>query len=130
MSLVDQQLQQGLKNIKKDKVLEMQLIRAKGEELPFMDNTFDGLINTGALHCFPDTMKTLKEFSRVLKKGAPIVVQTFISGNALLIKKMKKSKFKVFEISQLKKYLTNAGFTEFQYVLDGCLINFTAKKTI
>jgi len=123
-------LQQGLKNLKRDKVLDMQLIRAKGEELPFMDNTFDGLINTGALHCFPDTLQTLKEFSRVIKKGAPIVIQTFINGNAPLIKKMKKSKFQVFEISQLKEYLTITGFTGFQFELDGCLINFTAKKVI
>jgi SAM-dependent methyltransferase len=123
-------LQQGLRNIKRDNVINIQLIRAKADELPIMDNTFNGLINTGALHCFPDTLKTLKEFWRVLNKNAPIVVQTFINGDAPLINRMKKSIYHVFEIKQIEEYLEKAGFTKFEYALDGCLINFTAKKTI
>ena len=121
-------LRQGLKNIKRDRVENMRLVRAKAEELPFRNEAFDGLTSTGALHCFPDTPKALAEFARVLKRDAPVVVQTFIDGEAPLIRKMKRSSFKVFEVDQLREYARGARLVDFRYETDGCLINFSARK--
>ncbi len=52
---------------------KINLVLSKGEELPFSNKTFDGLSFTYLLRYVVDPSKTIKELSRVLKYGAPMV---------------------------------------------------------
>lgn len=45
------------------------LVAADGENLPFINNSFDGVLMIAILHHFPNPNAALKEMSRVLKNG-------------------------------------------------------------
>lgn len=47
---------------------------AKGEDLPFPDNSFDVVVSKYALQTSPDVPKVLQEITRVLKEGGQFVL--------------------------------------------------------
>lgn len=49
-------------------------ILGKGQELPFMDNTFDAAFTNGSFHEWSDPVKVLSEIYRVLKPGGRFFV--------------------------------------------------------
>lgn len=49
-------------------------IRCDAVDLSFKDESFDAVLAGWILHELPDRLETLKEWVRVLKKGAPLVV--------------------------------------------------------
>ncbi len=48
------------------------LMRARAEDLPFPDNSFDSVVATLVFCTIPDPERALAEIKRVLKPGAPI----------------------------------------------------------
>jgi len=122
-------LQQGMTYIKRDKVQGVQLARARVEELPFEDAVFDGVICSGSLHLFPDTVLALREIMRTMKPGAPISIQTFVAGKTLINRFVQgHSWVHTFELAELQQDLNDAGFEEFQPTLDGIILTFSARK--
>jgi SAM-dependent methyltransferase len=124
-------LQKGKKYITKEKIGGVRLAHARVEELPFENAVFDGAICSGSLHLFPDTVLSLREIGRTMKKGAPLSVQTFIAGDTIVNKVLKKKNWvHNFEFDELKKYFIDAGFEEFQFQLDGpIVITFSVRKS-
>jgi demethylmenaquinone methyltransferase/2-methoxy-6-polyprenyl-1,4-benzoquinol methylase len=53
------------------------LVRARGEDLPFPDATFDALTFTYLLRYVSDPAETLREMARVVKPGGPIASLEF-----------------------------------------------------
>lgn len=51
------------------KGLNIQLIQANAEHLPFADESFDALFHFGGINLFNDPNKALNEFVRVVRKG-------------------------------------------------------------
>jgi len=45
-----------------------------GEEFPFEDSVFDGIVSRYAFHHFPDPEKSIKEIKRVLKRGGSFLL--------------------------------------------------------
>jgi SAM-dependent methyltransferase len=124
-------LRQGMVNIARDGVTGVQLARASVEGLPFENAVFDGAICGGALHLFPDTMLALREIGRTMKVGAPLAVTTFVAGNSLLSRLIKRRKnMHVFELPELQQYLSEAGFEGFESTLDGAFIMFSTRKAM
>lgn len=122
-------LQQGLKNIGRDGITNIHLARTSVETLPFEDHVFDGAICGGSLHLFPDTTLALREIARTLKPGAPLAVTTFVAGNSLLARMIKRRKnMNAFELPKLQQYLIEAGFEGFESKLDGDFILFSTRK--
>ncbi len=124
-------LKQGLKNIARDGINNIKLVRANIEELPFENNVFDGVICNGSLHLFPNTQLALQEISRVMKKGSILAATTFINGDAPIIRRIKRQKTKlarVFELQELQEFLKIADFEDFKSQTDGCFILFTVQK--
>lgn len=122
-------LRQGMKNIARDGISNIHLARTRVEELSFENDAFDGAICGGSLHLFPDTVPALREIARTMKMGAPLVVTTFVTGNSLLSRLMKRRKnMHAFELPQLQQYLTEAGFEGFKSKLDGTFIMFSVRK--
>lgn len=124
-------LRQGMTYVERDKASEVHLARARVEELPFENAVFDGVICSGSLHLFSDTVLALREIARTMKLGAPLSVQTFVSGKTLLNRFVQgRSWVHTFELDELQQYLTNAGFKEFQPEVDGIVLTFSVRKAL
>jgi SAM-dependent methyltransferase len=124
-------LRQGMTYIVRDHVPGVHLARSRVEELPFEDAVFDGAICSGSLHLFPDTVLSLREIERTMKTGAPLSVQTFIAGKAVINRLLKPfQKVRSFELLELQKYLTEAGFEGFRSKLDGVVLTFSTRKAM
>lgn len=122
-------LRQGKAYIERDNVPGVHLARARVEELPFEDAIFDGVICSGSLHLFPDTVLSLREIARTMKPGAPLSVQTFIKGKTLVNRFVQNHSWvHTFDLAELQHYLTEAGFEGFSYDLDGIILTFSARK--
>jgi ubiquinone/menaquinone biosynthesis C-methylase UbiE len=122
-------LRQGMANLAREGVTGVRLARARVEDLPFENAVFDGVICGGSLHLFPDTGIALREIARTMKTGAPLAVTTFVEGNVLLTRLMKRRKnMHVFHIPDLQRYLAEAGFEGFESKQDGTFITFSARK--
>ena len=122
-------LRQGMKNIAREGITNIQLARTRVETLPFENSVFDGAICGGSLHLFPDTALALREIARTLNAGAPLAVTTFVAGNSRLAHMMKRRKnVHAFELINLQQYLTGAGFEGFASKLDGDFIMFSTHK--
>jgi SAM-dependent methyltransferase len=123
-------LRQGMTYVARDGVSGVHLARAQVEGLPFEDAVFDGVICSGSLHLFPDTVLALREIARTMKVGAPLSVQTFIAGGQSAFMRLlgKWRDVKAFDLPQLQQYLAEAGFERFQPKLDGIFLTFSARK--
>ena len=123
-------LQKGKAYTKREGIIGVHLARARVEELPFDNAVFDGAICSGSLHLFPDTVLSLREIARTMKPRAPLSVQTFIEGNTIVNRMLKKQTWvHNFTLAELEQCLGEAGFGEFQWKLDGpIVITFTAHK--
>lgn len=113
--------------------LNILLARADVEELPFTDQFFDAACCSGALHLFPDTVKALKEISRVLKPESPLAVMTFTRRRFLKYKRvyehLKKSHGAyIFELNKLAAWLEEAGFKDFKPEIHGSMLLFSTRK--
>ena len=63
----------GQQNVQRSGLQErVALVLARGEQLPFADETFDALTFTYLLRYVDDPAATIKELARVLKPGAPM----------------------------------------------------------
>lgn len=114
-------------------ILNMHSARADAEVLPFRDGVFDACLFCGSLHIFPNTVEILQKVGRTLKKQAPVVVTTVIRGEYGIFSKKQKRQveprnMKVFELDELERMVSEAGFTEFKPEIIGCLILFMMRK--
>ena len=125
-------LKKGKSYIKRDHISGVYLSRASVDKLPFTNSVFDGAICSGSLHLFPDTILALREIARTMKPGAPLSVQTFIEGNTIVNRMLKKQPWvHNFKLAELQHCLIEAGFEGFQYKLDGpIVITFSTHKAI
>jgi ubiquinone/menaquinone biosynthesis C-methylase UbiE len=122
-------LRQGQVNIARDGISNIRLARCRAEELPFEATVFDAALVCGALHLFPDTLATLREVARTMKPGAPLVVTTFVAGDAPLTGLVRRRRnMHVFEVPVLQGMLEQAGFTGFESELDGTFLTFRVRK--
>jgi len=67
------QLKRAAKNLHRERG-RLAISRGDADRLPFPDGVFDAVISVGAIEYFPDPEKTLKEFSRVAKRGGTVIV--------------------------------------------------------
>jgi SAM-dependent methyltransferase len=123
-------LRRGMTYAARDGVAGIHLARASVNELPFEEAVFDGAICSGSLHLFPDTMQALREIVRTMKAGAPLSVQTFVAGGQSRLMRLlgRRRNVHAFELPELERYLTEAGFERFVPKLDGILLTFSACK--
>ena len=54
--------------------LKAELILGNAEELPLLDETFDGILHVGGINAFNDRAKAIVEMIRVARSGARIVI--------------------------------------------------------
>ena len=128
-------LRQGAAYVKQDGIPNTHFARARVESLPFEEGFFDAALCCGSLHLFADTEVALREVARVLKRGAILSVFTFGagSGGVLQFRQVREHSLRhhglhVFELSEMERYLTSAGFEEFQPEMSGSILTFSARR--
>lgn len=129
-------LRQGRRMAGSQRITNMHFAHARVETLPFADRQFEAAYCGGALHGFPDPIGSLREISRTLKSGAPLVVLTFLNRNQTLVRMRRKSearndklvKLHFFEVLELEQALAQAGFEGFKPLVYGGIIIFRAQK--
>jgi len=127
-------LHQGVRYVERDHIPDVYFARAKVEALPFPAEVFDAAICAGSLNHFPDTVLALREINRTMKTGATLVVMCFFVGNSGLLKYRRirnhseRGGGHVFELPVLRRYVAEAGFTEFSPQIYGSLIVFSTRK--
>lgn len=79
IDLTEAMLRQGMRRVANVPVAQrVDLVGGRAEQLPFADNTFDGLTFTYLLRYVADPATTLQELVRVLRPGAPIASLEFL----------------------------------------------------
>ena len=148
-------LKQATEYAREKGIGNIRFAHSRVEKLPFPDSLFDGVTNCGSLHLFQDTVEALKEMARVMKSGARLGVQTFVKGDLSIFKKYyeriprelqgafhlfdeeglglgslnaMEQMLHLFEVEELRSYLSQAGFRGFKYdVFEGWML-FQAEK--
>jgi ubiquinone/menaquinone biosynthesis C-methylase UbiE len=124
-------LRQGQAYAVRDGAPAVHLARACVEELPFENAVFDGVVCSGSLHLFPDTVLALREIARTMKPGAPLSVQTFVAGKTVINRLLQNwSWLHTFELDELRRSVAEAGFERFQPELEGIILTFSARKEV
>jgi demethylmenaquinone methyltransferase / 2-methoxy-6-polyprenyl-1,4-benzoquinol methylase len=79
IDLTEAMLREGMRRVAASPVGQrVDLVAGRAEQLPFADNTFDGLTFTYLLRYVADPATTLQELVRVLQPGAPIASLEFL----------------------------------------------------
>jgi len=128
-------LRQGAVYAGKENISNLHFARARVEALPFEDGLFDAVLCCGSLHLFTDTVTALREMARVMKPGGILSVFTFGAGSGGVLKYrrvrewyFRKQGLHVFELPQMRQYLTASGLEDFQPELTGSILTFSASK--
>jgi ubiquinone/menaquinone biosynthesis C-methylase UbiE len=127
-------LRRGVHYVERGHIPNVHFARATVEALPFRAGLFDAAICAGSLNHFSDTVLALREINRTMKAGAPLAVMCFFSGSTGLIRRRfireraKEGGGHIFELSDLERYVAEAGFEDFSPHLYGSIIVFGARK--
>jgi SAM-dependent methyltransferase len=105
------------------------LIRADAHDLPFIDGSFEGVNNSGALHAYDDPEAVFREVWRVLRPGGLYVGSTFAAAPTLLGKVVSRvAGIRRFEVRELRAWLARLGFADFEELRLGGAFVFRARR--
>jgi ubiquinone/menaquinone biosynthesis C-methylase UbiE len=127
-------LRQGVRYVESGRIPNVHFACATVEALPFRASLFDAAICAGSLNHFSDTVLALREIGRTMKAGAPLAVMCFAAGSAGLWKyrfmrePAEKKGGHIFELPDLERYVTEAGFEDFLPHVYGSILVFSARK--
>lgn len=93
----------------------LQTVRGDVRDLPFPDESIDGLVSVDAVHHFPSVPRTLEEAFRVLEVGGVLVVREFdpstLRGKALVFgERLVRFDSTFFTVRELESAFESAGF--------------------
>ncbi len=127
-------LLRGAHYVESGRIPSVHFARATVEALPFRAGLFDAAICAGSLNHFSDTVLALREINRTMKAGAPLAVMCFAAGSGGLFKyrfmreRAEKRGGHIFELPDLDRYVTEAGFEGFSSHAYGSILVFGARK--
>jgi ubiquinone/menaquinone biosynthesis C-methylase UbiE/uncharacterized protein YbaR (Trm112 family) len=126
---------QGALYVSEEANSHMHFARARVESLPFSNGFFDAVICSGSLHLFSDTVIALREMARVMKPKSILSVFTFGAGRGGILKsrsvrewRRRKHGLHVFELPEIRDYLSASGFEDFEPQMSGSILTFSARR--
>jgi ubiquinone/menaquinone biosynthesis C-methylase UbiE len=123
----------------KGQSLQAKAIMADGEQMPFKDGAFDGVICMGVLHHIPNILKGLQEQLRVLKEGGVIFIsepfepKPWISYPYEIFKESTKFLLNIFKGQKLttpERALTPGLMQEIEQMLAGQKVDYEIKYLV
>ena len=105
------------------------LLRGDAHALPFVDGSFGGVNNAGALHAYDDPELVFREIRRVLRRGGIYVGSTFSEAPSLLGRLAARAAgIRRFEPGELRAWLQRIGFSDFEEVKLGGAFVFRVRR--
>ena len=105
------------------------LVRADAHALPFVDGSFGGVNNAGALHAYDDPELVFREIRRVLRPGGLYVGSTFAEAPSLLGRLTARAAgIRRFQPSELRAWLQRIGFADYEDVRLGGSLVFRVRR--
>jgi SAM-dependent methyltransferase len=107
----------------------VQLVRGDAHALPFVDGSFGGINNVGALHAYDDPEQVFREVWRILRPGGVYVGSTFAEAPSLVGRLVARATgIRRFEPDELRAWLARVGLGEFEELRLGGAFIFRARK--
>ncbi len=103
-------------------------------ELPFEDGEFDLVVSFTGLHCFPDPHLAVREMGRVLHAGGVLTGSALLNDTGLRYLPLRQvGRFAGLlgpgaTTTEVRDWLTEAGFLEVSVELSGAMAYFRAQK--
>jgi SAM-dependent methyltransferase len=105
------------------------LIRGDAHALPFVDGSFTGVNNAGALQAYDDPELVFREIRRVLRSGGHYVGSTFAEAPSLLGRLTARAAgIRRFEPAELRAWLQRIGFADYEEVRLGGALVFRVRR--
>jgi len=108
-----------------NRLVNAEALLADGEQLPFEDGSFDAVLCGFGLFFFPDPLRALREFARVIRSGGTVGLSTFTrAGSASMdriwrriadyvpVPRPAPDELRFHEPAQLIEILERAGFVD------------------
>ena len=109
------------------------LLRGDATRMPLSRGSFDRVHCAGALHMMEDVDEALRNFARVLRPDGLLVVGTFVRGQGLVRRALKRAaatptQFRWFEPKALRRQLHAAGFEILEESLSQDALTLSARR--
>ncbi len=103
--------------------------RADAHELPFADNSFGGVNNSGALHVYDAPEQVFLEVLRILRPGGIYVASTFSQRTSLVSRVVSRlAGIRRSDPSELRAQLSRVGFADYEDVHSGDALILRVRK--
>jgi SAM-dependent methyltransferase len=125
-------LERGAADLRRSGLENLMLVRGSALELPFVDDSFDGVCCFAALHLFEEPLDGLDEMARVLTPGGRIALMTSVQrqlGPRGPLKPLTErlSGMRVFGQQEIVEALQERGFVDVHQRLSG-LVQFVGAR--
>lgn len=115
----------GIKNVRH--------VRGDAQRLPIADASMDAVLCAASLQLMPEPWTALREFARVLKPGARLVLGTFIASPRGTVRRMQRvlapvSGFTWFDAQVLTDRLEECGLRVCEEMVEGAAISIAAVR--
>lgn len=124
-------LERGARDLIRDRVSNVALVRGDATALPFTDGSFDAACCFAALHLFSDPFAALADMTRALAPGGRIAIMTSVRRQVQLppLKPLieRASGMRVFEHGEVVSELQALGFTDVHQRVSG-LVQFVGGR--
>ncbi len=126
-------LKKAKEYIARDEIENVSFVRADATRLPFGDTSFDRVHCSGALYLIPDVDAALREFYRVSKPGALLVVGAFTQSSNVAMRFLKNMsanliQLRFFDEEELISRIEKVGFRVINENAEGDAITIKALR--
>jgi SAM-dependent methyltransferase/uncharacterized protein YbaR (Trm112 family) len=92
-------------------------VRAEAPDLPFQDQSFGAVLQTGALHLIADAARMFLEVGRVLRPGGRYVASTYTPPGPLLTRLHRRAGLHPRSEDELRSAIAAAGLVNFERMI-------------